>query len=83
VLVFADGHVENRIFTPPVGQTPSSMREAANFLNAIAEGRTLSDLRGTIRTEIAKRRQEIDTLAAELVENGLATWVNAGERASG
>lgn len=29
VLVFADGHVENRMFTPPRGQTPSSMREAA------------------------------------------------------
>ncbi len=28
VLVFADGHVENRLFTPPLGQTPSSMREA-------------------------------------------------------
>ena len=39
VLVYADGHVENRLFTPPPGQTPSSMREAANFLNAIAEGK--------------------------------------------
>ena len=29
VIVFADGHVENRLFTPPPGQTPSSMREAA------------------------------------------------------
>ena len=45
VLVFADGQVENRLFTPPPGQTPSSMREAANFLNAIAEGRTLAELR--------------------------------------
>ena len=25
VLVFSDGQVENRIFTPPAGQTPSSM----------------------------------------------------------
>ncbi len=40
VLVFSDGQVENRLFTPPPGQTPSSMREAANFLNALAEGRT-------------------------------------------
>ncbi|MEM6729628.1 MAG: heat-inducible transcriptional repressor HrcA, partial [Pseudomonadota bacterium] len=37
VLVFADGEVENRVFTPPPGQTPSSMREAANFLNALAQ----------------------------------------------
>mgnify|MGYP003311724269 CR=1 FL=1 len=34
VLVYADGHVENRLFKPPPGQTPSSMKEAANFLNA-------------------------------------------------
>lgn len=74
VLVFADGHVENRIFTPPVGQTPSSLRQAANFLNALAEGRTLSELRGQIAGQIATRRQELDTLAADLVESGLALW---------
>lgn len=79
VLVFADGQVENRIFTPPPGQTPSSMREAANFLNALAEGRTLTDLRRSIAKEIAQRRQEIDVLARDLVESGIALWENAGE----
>ncbi len=79
VLVFGDGHVENRIFTPPPGQTPSSMREAANFLNAIAAGHTLSELGAVIAREIAARRQEIDQLAAALVENGIALWENEGE----
>ncbi len=79
VLVFADGHVENRIFMPPPGQTPSSLREAANFLNAIAEGRTLSDLRRRVGREITRRRQEIDALARDLVESGFATWENEGE----
>lgn len=74
VLVFADGQVENRVFTPPPGQTPSSMREAANFVNALAEGRTLSELRGHMAREIGARRQEIDALAADLVESGLAQW---------
>lgn len=81
VLVFANGHVENRIFTPPPGQTPSSMREAANFLNALAEGKTLSDLRRSVTHDIAQRRQEIDSLAHGLVESGLAVWENAGEQA--
>ena len=76
VLVFADGQVENRVFSPPAGQTPSSMREAANFLNAVAEGRTLSELRDVITREIATRRQELDILAREMVENGLAIWEN-------
>ena len=79
VLVLADGQVENRVFVPPPGQTPSSMREAANFLNALAEGRTLSELRTSMVREIAVRRQEIDSLAQQLVESGLALWENAGE----
>ncbi len=79
VLVFVDGHVENRVFTPPLGYTPSSMREAANFLNAQAEGRTLTELRTQISAEIVRRRQELDAAAQSLVESGLAVWQNPGE----
>ncbi|MCI2394679.1 heat-inducible transcriptional repressor HrcA [Aliiroseovarius sediminis] len=79
VLVFADGHVENRVFTPPVGQTPSSMREAANFLNALAEGRTISELQTIVTHEIKTRRQELDVLAQDLVESGAALWENEGQ----
>lgn len=80
VLVFADGHVENRLFTPPPGQTPSSMREAANFLNALIEGRTLGELQESVQAEIARRRQEIDTLAQEMVTSGLAVWEGEGDQ---
>jgi heat-inducible transcriptional repressor len=79
VLVFADGRVENRIFTPPMGLTASSMREAANFLNALGEGKTLSDLRSSVERQMATHRQEIDILAQGLVESGLAVWENSGE----
>jgi len=79
VLVFADGEVENRIFNPPPGQTPSSMREAANFLNALIEGRTLSEFTTVMRDQIKSRRQEIDSLAAELVDSGIAVWEGQGE----
>ncbi|MFV0360933.1 heat-inducible transcriptional repressor HrcA [Tropicimonas sp.] len=79
VLVFADGHVENRIFHPPPGQTPSSMREAANFVTALAEGRTVSELRRAMAREITTRRREIDDLARQLVESGMAVWADAGE----
>ncbi|MFT6676660.1 MAG: heat-inducible transcriptional repressor [Sulfitobacter sp.] len=74
VLVFSDGHVENRLFNPPPGQTPSSMREAANFLNALVEGKTIGELQRSIAKEISQRRQEIDSLARQLVESGLALW---------
>ncbi len=80
VLVFADGHVENRLFSPPAGQTPSSMREAANFLNALIEGKTLSEVHGAIKKEIRNRRQEIDSLAQALVESGMAVWEGEGDQ---
>lgn len=79
VLVYADGHVENRVFAPPPGATPSAMREAANFLNAIIEGRTLSEVNTVMRAEIESRRREIDQLAHGLVESGLAVWDGQGE----
>ncbi|CUI01339.1 heat-inducible transcriptional repressor HrcA [Leisingera aquaemixtae] len=78
VLVFSDGHVENRLFTPPPGQTPSSMREAANFLNALIEGKTLSQVQREIQKEITARRQEIDSLAHAMIESGLAVWEDDG-----
>ena len=79
VLVYSNGDVENRLFTPPVGQTPSAMREAANFLNAVLEGRTLSELLSTIQDDFDLRRQEIDSLAQELVTQGLAVWQTQGD----
>ena len=79
VLVYSNGDVENRLFTPPVGQTPSAMREAANFLNAVLEGRTLNELLSTIQNDVDLRRQEIDSLAQELVTKGLAVWQTQGD----
>lgn len=79
VLVFADGQVENRVFTPPPGLPQSSLREAINFINAFANGLTLSDLRQRLSVEITQRRKEIDTIARDLVERGMAIWENEGE----
>ncbi|MEM9268947.1 MAG: heat-inducible transcriptional repressor HrcA, partial [Pseudomonadota bacterium] len=81
VIVFDDGQVENRIFTPPSGLTPSAMREAANFLSTLLQGKTLSQMRSSVGVELAKRRQEIDTLASSLIEAGLAMWEGEAEDA--
>ncbi len=76
VLVTADGQVENRLFTPPKGLPPSAMREAANFLNAILQGRTVSEMQSVVTQEIALRRRELDTLSQSLIKDGLAIWVD-------
>jgi len=80
VLVFADGQVENRVFRPPHGLLPSSLREAVNFINAFASGLTLSELRTRLRTEISHRRREIDSIAGDLVERGMALWEDEGKQ---
>ncbi|PVH28357.1 heat-inducible transcriptional repressor HrcA [Pararhodobacter oceanensis] len=78
VLVFADGQVENRVFRPPPGLLPSALREAVNFINAFASGLTMSDLRTRLRKEISVRRQEIDTIAGDMIERGMAIWEDEG-----
>ena len=40
----------------------------------MVEGKTLTEVQRTMAQEIALRRQEIDTLARQMVESGLALW---------
>lgn len=79
VLVKEDGGVENRLFMPPPGLTPSAMQEAANFLNAHLRGRTLTEAFDLVTEQVAARRSELDTLAASLVERGIAVWDQNGD----
>lgn len=78
VLVFADGHVENRLFKPPLGSMESVFREAANFLNARLEGKTIPELKAFLGQDIDTMRAELDTLSQVLIEEGLASWNSEG-----
>lgn len=82
VLVLDDGSVENRVFEPPAGMTPSAMREAANFLNAHLRGRTLPEAASVIGAEIDVHRAELGRLAAGLVEKGIAIWEDRDQAGS-
>ncbi len=82
VLVAADGHVENRIIDTPAGLPPSALQQAGNYLNARVSGRPLAELRRTVAEEMAANRTELDTLAASVVEAGLATWTGEGRGGS-
>ncbi|MCF6273169.1 MAG: heat-inducible transcriptional repressor HrcA [Rhodobacteraceae bacterium] len=79
VLVTADGQVENRIFTPPTGMTPSAMREAANFLNAVMEGHTVNEFRDIVSREVLKNQNELNTLSQKLIQMGVAMWAETPE----
>lgn len=83
VLVMVDGRVENRVFRPPDGQTPSSMQQAANYVNSIVAGRSISELKSIVNDEINSNKLEIDRLASKMVEEGLAVWDNSSEQSHG
>jgi heat-inducible transcriptional repressor len=73
VLVGGDGSVENRLIDTPLGLPPSALTEAANYLSAKLQGRTLEAARGEILKEIAQHEAELDTLTARIVAEGIAT----------
>jgi heat-inducible transcriptional repressor len=74
VLVGDDQSVENRVIDLPPGLPPSSLTEAANYLNAHIRGLTLSEAKSRVETELATAKAELDTLTQEVIEAGLATW---------
>lgn len=82
ILVGADGQVENRVIETPPGLPPSSLVEAGNFLNARLAGRTLAELRRTVAIDMAEDRTQLDELASQVVEAGLATWTGEGRGGS-
>ena len=77
ILVAEDGSIA-AVGTPP-GMPASTFVEASNFLNARIRGRTLSEVTTEIEAARQNARQELDEIAARLVEAGLASWSGAGE----
>lgn len=78
VLVGEDGSVENRIIDLPSGLPQSALVEAANYLNAQIQGRTLSDVRRELERLREAHQAELDSLTQKIVEAGLAVWAGEG-----
>lgn len=74
VMVTETGSVENRIIEIPVGMPASALLEAGNYLTRRLAGRTVAEARDEILQEIETHRAQLDALASELVEKGLAHW---------
>jgi heat-inducible transcriptional repressor len=77
VLVGEDGSVENRLIDLDPGTTPSSLVEAANYLNTHLRGRSLAEARAELNQRQQQVRAELDQLTARLIDAGLASWVEA------
>jgi heat-inducible transcriptional repressor len=82
VMVGENGTVENRILELPPGLSASTLIEASNYLNAHVTGRTLGDARQIVETDLAHAKNELNTIAKSLVDQGLATWAGAASHQS-
>ena len=82
VLVGGDGNVENRVIEIPRGLPPSALQQAGNYLNAKLSGKPLTELRCVVAEEMADNRTQLDSLTAQVVEAGLATWTGEGRGGS-
>ena len=74
IMVTKTGLVENRLIELPIGFTPSSLVQAANYLNAQLSGRTLLEAYQVISQDLDTHSTQLDVLAERVVEAGLATW---------
>ncbi len=73
VLVGEDNNVENRVVDLPPGLPAASLTQAANYLNAHFQGRTIDETALRLEQDIAARQAELDALTAQVVEAGIAT----------
>ena len=76
VLIDSIGSVENRIITIDEGTPDMTFEMAGNYLNSKINGQNIDELRTKINSDIKKRKNEIDALAAGLINKGLAIWAN-------
>ncbi len=78
VLVYEDGHVENRIMNVPPGLIPAALERAGNYLSHRLRGKKMQEARQDILREIEAGRSDLETSAAQLVKQGLAEWSGGG-----
>lgn len=74
VIVYEDGHVENRIMTRPMGLPVDALEQAGHFLSNHLKGRRLSEVRAEILEQVQAERDELDKAAAKIIEMGMASW---------
>ncbi len=72
VMVGEDGGIENRVIEVPAGAGPSALEQAANFISAQLQGRTLPEASQAVRHELDADRASLDAAARDLAERGLA-----------
>lgn len=82
VLVTMDGRVENRVIDIPKGIPTSLLNQVSNFMNHSMGGLTMQEAIRKSKTDLETLRNELDSEAFDLINEGLASWSGKGDDAS-
>ena len=74
ILVFSNGHVENRLISKPELVPSSALQEATNYMNHYYRGKSILEINAEILQDLDHNSNEIDTLSSQLVARGIAAW---------
>lgn len=74
VMITQDGVVENRILDLPLGIMPSALVEASNYMNYHLIGKTLSESRTHMESELQNDKMNLDVLSTKVVSDGIGVW---------
>ncbi len=78
VIVPINGAVENRIMDVQPGTTPDMLHQASLFLSERLHGASISQMRDSLKREIAARRHELGEITTGIIESGLAIQARDG-----
>ncbi|OPZ76580.1 MAG: Heat-inducible transcription repressor HrcA [Alphaproteobacteria bacterium ADurb.Bin438] len=76
VIVTEDGNVENRLVDIPCGVTPSSLKEASNYLNERLNNKTINEVKDDIIKELNEHKSDLNELSEKIVNAGLGSFVD-------
>ena len=79
ILVFSNGHVENRFIEMPAGLPTHCLVEASNYMNGHYKGKPLSSIVRMADQDRLQHKAELDLLTSDLIARGLASWSNEDE----
>ncbi len=80
VIVGEDGQVENRVVELDGGIAAANLAEAANYISTRLSGLTMGEAIARLQDEWAAGKAALDSVSAELVRRGLATWSSDADR---
>ncbi len=82
VMITQDGFVENRVLELEEAVPASVLVEATNYMNSRLVGRTLTQAKWIIETELTEHKVDLDNLSTKIVSQGIGVWNNSQDKGS-